>query len=66
MFVLREVITVDAFVSGLYDEVAKVGMERLKSIIDISVDGEVLPASYMLQNFTGTGCNALYGFFEKH
>ena len=57
-----EVMTVDAFVSGLYDEVVKVGMERLKSIIDISVDGEVLPASYMLQNFTGTGCNALYGF----
>lgn len=57
-----EVMTVDAFVSGLYDEVVKVGMERLKSIIDILVDGEVLPASYMLQNFTGTGCNALYGF----
>lgn len=57
-----EEMTVDAFVSGLYDEVMKVGMERLKSIIDISVDGEVLPATYMLQSFTGTGCNALYGF----
>lgn len=57
-----ESMTVDEFVTGLYGEVAKVGMERLKSVIDISIDGEILPPSYMLDNFSGTGCNALYGF----
>ena len=54
--------SVGEFVSGLCEDVGKVGLDRLDQITTIEIAGEVIPPEYILKNVSGAGCSAVCQF----
>lgn len=61
-FDFKEEVSVEEFIEGLFYEVSRFGFDVFKQLIAIDVGGETVPSEYVLENFSGTGVNALYGF----
>lgn len=58
-------MSVDEFIERLYSDVVKVGLGDFKKIVEIDIDGEPIPADYILTNFSGIGSNALFAFAQE-
>lgn len=54
--------TVDEFISGLYEDVCRVGFEKYHRMIALNVSGNIVDSEYILENVTGAGYNAIYQF----
>ena len=54
--------SVSEFVSGLCEDVEKVGLDRFNQIITIDVAGKVIPPEYILKNVRGAGYSAVCQF----
>lgn len=54
--------TVEAFVSGLYEDVAEIGFGKFHDQIGLSIDEKRVESEYILDNVSGAGYNAIYQF----
>lgn len=58
----NEKVTVDGFISRLFDECQEIGYDNFREVLTLRVDQGEIDARYILDNVSGAGYNAVYRF----
>ena len=60
-----ERLTVEGFISRLFDEIQSLGYRLFRKIITLHVNEKEIDSKYILDNVSGAGYNALYRFEQE-
>ncbi len=60
-----ERLTVEEFISRLFNEIQSLGYRLFRKIITLCVNGTEIDSKYILDNISGAGYNALYRFEQE-